>query len=64
MRAHWEAMTPAAQKLLRACAWIVLVMAILASLAFLIHVLNRGMDWLTGFLPNPERSWDRLLWLR
>jgi hypothetical protein len=64
MRAHGGAMTAATQRLLCTCALTVLILAILASLPFLFHVLNRGIDWINGFLPNPGRSWDRLLWLR
>lgn len=52
------------RKPLRFCAWAVLLLTMLASLSFLFHVLNRGIDWTTGFGPNPERTWDRLLWLR
>lgn len=64
MRAHWGAATPTTQKLLRTCAWTVLILAILMSLPLLFHLLNLGIEWITGFLPNPERLWERLLWLR
>ena len=49
---------------LRFCAWAALIFALLVTLPFLLHVLNGGIDGITGFLPNPERSWDRLLWRR
>jgi hypothetical protein len=52
------------RNVLRFCAWAVLVLAILVTLSSLFYVLNGGVDGITGFLPNPERSWDRLLWRR
>lgn len=64
MRPHWGAMTPAAQRLFGACVWAVLIMAVLVSLPFLVHVLNRGMDWITNFPLIRERWLERLLWTR
>ena len=60
MRAPWGALTPDTPKLLRACAWAVLILAILVPLPLLFHVLNRRIVWIAAFLPNPQSSWDRL----
>ncbi|HWH60140.1 MAG TPA: hypothetical protein VN682_21105 [Terriglobales bacterium] len=52
------------RRVLRFCAWAVLILAILASLPFMFHVLNRGFDCITGFPLIRERWWERLLWTR
>lgn len=64
MRSLWGTRSPQTYKLLRICAWVALIIVLLASLPFLIKVLGHGIDWLTGLLPNPERLWERVLWLR
>lgn len=64
MRPLWGTMSPQAEMRLRFCAWAVLVLVILASFPFLFHVLNSGIDWITGF-PLMRESWlERLLWTR
>lgn len=64
MRALWGTMSPQAEMRLRLCAWAVLTLAILASLPFLFHVLNRGIDWITDFPLVRERWLEGLLWTR
>lgn len=58
------AVSPRCRKILCFAAWAALIVLLLVSLPFLFGVLSRGIDWITGFLPNPERSWERLLWPR
>ncbi len=64
MKTLWGTMPLPAQKLLRCCAWTALGMAILLTLPFLFHVLNRAIDWMTYFPLIRERALQRLLWTR
>ena len=64
MKALSAGIGPQSRKVLRFCAWTVLILAILASLPFLFHVLNRGFDCITDFPLIRERWLERLLWTR
>ncbi len=58
------AVSPRCRKMLRFAAWAALIVMLFVSLPFLFGGLSRGIDWITGLLPNPAKSWEALLWLR
>lgn len=64
MKALPAAPWPQSRKVLGFRAWAVFVSAISMSLRLLFHASHGGIDWTTAFVPNPERSWGRHLWLR
>ncbi len=64
MRALCGTMSPRAEKRLRFCAFAVLILAILASLPFLFHMLSCGIDWMADFPLIRERWLEKLLWTR
>jgi hypothetical protein len=46
------------RKLLRCAAWSLLVILLLASLPFVIHLVNCGVDWIFGQLPRFHVPWQ------
>lgn len=46
------------RKLLRCAAWSVLVIVLLASLPFVFHLINCGVDWIFGLLPHFHLPWQ------
>lgn len=50
--------SPRNRRLLRCVAWSLLVILALASLPFVFHVINSGIDWIFGLLPHFRMPWQ------
>lgn len=46
------------RKLLRCAAWSLLLILLLASLPFVFHLVNCGVDWIVGLLPHFHMPWQ------